>query len=606
MSFVASWRAALRIARREARKARWRSALVIAMIALPVMFLAFAAVSYDMFTLNGTERADQSMGTATARVIWQSRVPAAQMPDPEQGSYSDMSLALGGNGNPTLDPGRPTQPTQVATPGGDVKVDPKTGQPAGPSDVDKPPTRADLVAALPAGSTVAPLRRGVVALKIPDGVAQIDAVSVDATTSLTDGYVRVIEGHAPVVTAEVALTRQAMARLGVGVGGSVTLGGGTHPFRVVGEVEFPSLLDQVALFAPLPDPTPDGMEFNRDSWLVRTPGPVTWSDVLRYNQLGMIVTSRAVLENPPPADQIVFVYADGGVNVEQVSYAVLIAGLALLEIILMAGPAFAISARRRQRQLALVAANGGTSAQVRRIVLADGVVLGLSGAVVGIALGIVAAFAARPLIEATLAHFRAGGYRVFPVAMLAIAGLALVTGVLAALVPAFIIARQNIISSLAGRRGVTRSRKRWLVLGVAMAALGTVVVVHGTSHVDTTQMLAGLIIGELGLVLCTPSLVGLISRVGRILPLGPRIALRDAARNRAAAAPAISAVMAAVAGSVAIGLYFVSNTEQQREVYDQRMPDRVRERHSGRRREAGATYRRSPGRSRPRCGRPCR
>jgi putative ABC transport system permease protein len=65
---------------------------------------------------------------------------------------------------------------------------------------------------------------------------------------------------------------------------------------------------------------------------------------------------------------------------------VVVAGLALLEVVLLAGPAFAVSARRRQRQLALVAANGGTPAHVRRMVLADGVVLGLAGAVLGLVL----------------------------------------------------------------------------------------------------------------------------------------------------------------------------------------------------------------------------
>jgi putative ABC transport system permease protein len=199
-------------------------------------------------------------------------------------------------------------------------------------------------------------------------------------------------------------------------------------------------------------------------------------------------------------------------------------------------------------------------------------VLGGLGALVGIALGIPAAFAGRPVIEEHLAHARAGGYRVFPTALLAIAALAVVTGVLAAVVPAFITARQNIITSLAGRRGITRSRKRWLVLGIATCALGTFIVTVGTSRVDTRIMLVGIILGELGLVLCTPSLVGLIARVGRLLPLGPRIALRDAARNRAAAAPAISAVMAAVAGSVAIGLYLTSNVAQQRDEYPQRLP----------------------------------
>ena len=281
----------------------------------------------------------------------------------------------------------------------------------------------------------------------------------------------------------------------------------------------------------------------------------------QLNRSGIVVASRDVFLNPPPATEAY----DGSatrIGPRELAVGVVVAGLALLEVVLLAGPAFAVSARRRQRQLALVAANGGTPAHVRRIVLADGVVLGLAGAGAGIGVGILAAFVARPFIEEYLANARAGAYRVFPLALAAIAGLAVVTGLLAALVPAFVTARQNVVAALAGRRGVTRSRKRWLFTGIGMVAAGGAVVVWGTLNVDANVMLAGLIIGELGMVLCTPSLVGLIARLGRGLPLAPRIALRDAARNRAAAAPAISAVMAAVAGSVAIGLYLDSERAQ--------------------------------------------
>lgn len=117
-----------------------------------------------------------------------------------------------------------------------------------------------------------------------------------------------------------------------------------------------------------------------------------------------------------------------------------------------------------------------------------------------------------------------------------------------------------------------RSKKRWLVVGLAMTGLGTVVAGYGAWQVSTEVILAGLILGELGLVLCTPSLVGLIARVGRVLPLAPRIALRDLARNRAAAAPAISAVMAAVAGSVAIGAYLSSSRAQHEAGYLPSLP----------------------------------
>ena len=81
MTVVASWRTALRVARREARRSKGRSALVVAMIALPVLALSFAAVIYDMFTLTGEEQADRTMGTADARISWEFRGPVEQAPD---------------------------------------------------------------------------------------------------------------------------------------------------------------------------------------------------------------------------------------------------------------------------------------------------------------------------------------------------------------------------------------------------------------------------------------------------------------------------------------------------------------------------------------------
>ncbi|HLT10018.1 MAG TPA: hypothetical protein VK028_04335, partial [Micromonosporaceae bacterium] len=87
MSVVASWRTALRIARREARRAKGRSALVILMIAVPVLALTVAAVTYDMFNLTPAEDADRTMGTADARIQWPNRLPVQQAPDPRKAVY---------------------------------------------------------------------------------------------------------------------------------------------------------------------------------------------------------------------------------------------------------------------------------------------------------------------------------------------------------------------------------------------------------------------------------------------------------------------------------------------------------------------------------------
>jgi putative ABC transport system permease protein len=540
MSLLASWRTALRIARREARRSRGRSLLVVAMIAVPVLCLSFAAVTYDMLTLTGTEKADRTMGTADARIQWPSHSPVLQYPDPYGGFYAQ---------------------------------DPRAEQ-AGGADAARAGTQAELLAALPAGSNALSLRRGSVRMRTVDGIGEPNAIVVDATSPLTNGYVDILEGRAPSATSEVALTEQAMQRLGATIGGTVTNADTNSKYTVVGRVEFPSLLEEVVLFGPQPDAAGLQKWFrtNEDALLVKTPDPITWEQVVRLNQMGMVIASRAVYLDPPPDSEVPLLVARDLVNTEQLALVVLVAGLALLEIVLLAGPAFAVSARRRQRQLALVAANGGTPAHVRRIVLADGVVLGLVGAGVGIVTGIASAVVARPWVEEILAHYRAGGYRVFPTALIAIATLAVVTGVLAALVPAFITARQSVVAALSGRRGITRSKKRWIALGIVMVAIGGLITIAGTTQTNATVILAGLVLGELGLVFCTPALVGLVARIGRALPLAPRIALRDAARNRAAAAPAISAVMAAVAGSVALGLFYDSNRELNRENYHQELP----------------------------------
>src|SRR5690606_5847549 len=87
---------------------------------------------------------------------------------------------------------------------------------------------------------------------------------------------------------------------------------------------------------------------------------------------------------------------------------------------------------------------------------------------------------------------------------------------------------------------------------------GGAVAAYGAWHVVAVAVLAGLVLAQLGAALCVPALIGLVARLGGRLPLAARLCLRDTARHRSSAAPAISAVMAAVAGAVAVGVAAVS------------------------------------------------
>jgi len=127
MSLVASWRTALRVAHREARRSKGRSSLVVAMIALPVLFLSFAAVSFDMFSLTGGERADRTMGTADARIQWQFRAPVEQEPeDPDR--RAAQAERVGGAGG--LLP-HPDDPDELVQPVGEADERAEEEGPAG-------------------------------------------------------------------------------------------------------------------------------------------------------------------------------------------------------------------------------------------------------------------------------------------------------------------------------------------------------------------------------------------------------------------------------------------------------------------------------------------
>ncbi|MDT5035443.1 MAG: putative transport system permease protein [Micromonosporaceae bacterium] len=525
------WAPALRVARRESRRGKGRSALIAALIALPVAALAYAAVSYDMFQLTPTESYQRLGGAADAVVQFAPGAPVRQDP---------TSLTMS-----------------------EVTVD----QPGA-----RPHTEEVLRGLLPAGSRLVVDRSFSVLARAATRSVELTSRALDGSDPMTRGIFTIRRGHAPRGSGEVALSERAIAATGVAPGGTLRLSDGSR-YRVVGVVEFPANLRETALFDGAHPPTdPAGSGADEPNWLVATPAPLTWAYVRQLNLQGVLALSREVVGHPPSAADAGVTGRSTDVTASDVSLLVIVAGLAGLEIVLLAGPAFAVGARRRSRDLAVLAANGANAAHLRRVVLADGVVLGALGTAAGLGVGVGAAFAGRGPLADHVAFARPGAYRVFPLALAGIVIFALVTAVLAATVPAFVAARQDVVAALAGRRGVTRSRKRWLVLGLALTALGTAVATAGARAASSNLVLTGLATGEIGLVLCTPALVGLISRAARLLPLAPRIALRDTARNRGASAPAISAVMAAVAGTVAIGVYAVSGDLRDRATYQPEIP----------------------------------
>ncbi|MGW3076511.1 FtsX-like permease family protein [Kitasatospora sp. NPDC001132] len=572
---LGAWRVALRIARRDALRAKGRSALIAAMVALPVLGVTGADVVHRSGQLTPAERVERVVGGADALVT-------------------------------SLDPGRPVEQAPIAEDGA-FSVQPRPGdQPTAEQQKGASTDPAVLVASLlPPGSSLTPARPGPEAgATSPEGLVRTLTTEADLADPVWRGRLDLVEGRAPEAPHEVAVTRAFLDRSGLAPGATTTLQGLEHTtYTITGMVERPGELGRVELVArpgELIDPLSAALAAGgpaaekptavRSAWLVRLPSgaALDWAAVQRFNAHGYTLTARSVALAPPPERAVPYYrdayrYSDPTAANNTRMVVATVSGMALLEVALLAGPAFAVGARRSRRQLALLGAAGGSRAHVGAVVLGGGVVLGATGAVVGVVLGTAAVAVLRPWIE-QFGGARFGHFAVPPLDLLAIAGIGLVTALLAAALPALQAARRSVTAGLTGRDTVRGPSRRVTVAGVALLALGAALAMYGAGAVHRDQpgvggydtrtltVLGGSVVAELGLLLCTPMLVALTGRAAGRLPLGPRLALRDCARHRSRTAPAVAAVMAAVAGAVAIGVYTTSTDAENRRDYRPQAP----------------------------------
>ncbi|MEU9231079.1 ABC transporter permease [Streptomyces subrutilus] len=555
ISWYHSWVAAIRIARRDAWRAKGRSLLVLAMIALPIVGVSAADLTVRSAELTTAQELDRRLGAADAE-IGASSMNAPIYQNPKGDRYAPVG------GYDTYVPGD------------------KSDQP-------------DPLKALPAGVEVVKDSVGRAKIRTTHGLLTTDLREVDTADPLVKGRITLDRGRLPREAGEIIATTAFLEQSGFFVGSTVSPRGTDLSYRIVGAYELPSALAAVEVIAPpqtLLTPVDKALRAGDvpgvradTKYLVKVGGDgFTWNMVKEANAKGLLVVSRAAGLNPP-ADSDVPLYAqeskdlysmDGGENAAEMAALATVVGLAMLEICLLAGPAFAVGARRSRRQLGLVGANGGDRRHIRAIVLSGGLVIGAAAAVTGTVLGIGLTVALRPLLEEYLG-LRWGGFEIRPLELLAIALLAVVTGLLAAIAPAITASRQTVLASLTGRRGVRRANRVLPVVGLVAVVAGAAIALYGAvSDMGSLVVAGGSALAELGVVALTPVLVGLFGRIGRWLPLSPRLALRDSVRNRGRTAPAVAAVLAAVAGTVAVATYQNSQDLQSRHEYVAELPSR--------------------------------
>ncbi|MEW2630316.1 ABC transporter permease [Streptomyces sp. NPDC048389] len=546
-----SWRAAIRIARRDAWRSKGRSFLVLSMIALPILGVSAADLTVRSAELSTEQSLERTLGAADGRLS-----------DPGLGGAPLMQSPDGRNYSPV----------------GDL------------SDEPWPEGKTDVAKTLPAGARTLTDTTGSAKLRTRHGLLHTEIRELKATDPMAKGILDVVGGRLPQKAGEVAATTHFLESSGLKVGSAVTARGFDREYRIVGSYELPDALDtdQInalpgSMLAPLDKALQAGGFSDTSSSktiLATVPGGFTWNVVKDINTKGVTVDSRAVALDPPADSEVPLFQEEGWGNYEESTAAKAAAlaavgtvvGLAMLEICLLAGPAFAVGARRSRRQLGLVGANGGDRQHIRAIVLGGGLVIGVAAAVVGTVLGLVLTYLLQPVLEGYMGK-RFGHFDVRPLELFGIALLAVLTGLLAAIVPAITSSRQTVLASLTGRRGVRRSSRVLPVIGLIAVTLGAAIALYGSTMTDQFAVVAGgSALAELGVVALTPALVGLFGRIGRVLPLSPRLALRDAVRNRGRTAPAVAAVLAAVAGTVAVATYAASNDAQDKAEYTAQLP----------------------------------
>lgn len=528
---LASQRLAFRIARREALRYKGRSVLSITLLGLPLLAVAIGASAYDTMTLSDAELVHQYLGENDAFI--QDTGIGAPI---EQYTWNEQWMSYGSDADWEEGAGGPTE--------------------------------GEILNALPIGSWIVPygLTGGgteEIRVETPDGLGSISTYGYDLSDELYGkAGIEFLDGSAP-GQGEVVLSGAAADHLELGVGDTLVADQsvGTQEAEVSGIVEVPWNLNERfaigGMFA-----TPAG------GWLLDTPEELTYEDALALNELGVTVWAGSLIDQPPSGD----VYYSAELDASLYMIVGLIVVVVAMEVILLAGPAFAISARRRTREFALMSANGATPAQIRRVVLAGGVLFGVIAACFAIALGVAAVFAGLPFLEGLYGH-RSAGLQVMPLLQVALVGVAIATGMLSALAAAISASRINVVAALMGRTPGRKGSKRWLVIGLLMLGAGVASGFAGVTMSVFPLMAAAIVLAQLGLVVCTPALLSAMAKLGRWLPLAPRMALREAGRNRGSAAPAIAAVLGVVAGGMVFSMYITADADRKEQMAAQELID---------------------------------
>ena len=526
-----SWRVALRMARRDVGRHRGRSILVFVMVALPVALLVAAACWADTGNVSGADRIPLTMGTGQALVHSPEQQRIAQ--SAEAGSYSSD--------------GTPATPVPGFVAGEDNTA---------------------AMQRLLGGELIRVTETDARFLE-GDRRVRIHGLVVDGLRADLGPKAELSSGRWPADNTEIVVTAAGVEK-GMPESGnvSVSVAGELRDVDVVGTAT------ALSSYGGQPDfvvPTPfEVADMYGSTWILMRDKPVLWSEVRTLNGYGIAVESAAVLRNPPDESELdPIIQGQAGFEDNRAAMTALVGGVMLFIVTtLLVGPAFAVSAARQRRTLAIAASNGAETRQLRRSVLAQALVLGAAAALGGAVLGALGLRAAVAIWRATHPGTLIGSFSLPWVAMAIIIPCAVFSALTAALIPSLHLGRLDIVGVMRGQSVSPPASRVLPGVGALMVAGGGLFLVYSVKNNGRDYAIAGGAIAlVLGALLTVPALLALAGAVASRLPVAPRMATRDAARHRSRSTPTVAAILAGVAALTAFSIGLASDTEQRLREY---------------------------------------
>ena len=226
-------------------------------------------------------------------------------------------------------------------------------------------------------------------------------------------------------------------------------------WRVTGIVQDPSNLpDEFALVAPGQVPHPSQVIMLLGSPAVQQ----------------AISNGNATLPGIPAAATVTFPNAmSGGISPATVVLVVEVLGLVFIGLVSVAG--FSVMAQRRLRALGMLSAIGATERNLRLVMIANGLAVGVAAALAGAVLGFAAWFAYVPTLQQATGHVVDAAnlpWWAFAIGVV----FAIATSVLASRRPAKAMAPVPVVAALSGRPAPPKAVHRSALPGVIVFAVG--------------------------------------------------------------------------------------------------------------------------------------